>query len=119
VATIETIAIWPASIAGSRAPPSDKGISVTDASVLGGQRTMEIYNPNLSEAARRLEENLSLLNPATHRTARNLSFALLAICRELDRMGRDVERNTSMLSATLKELSDDHEFARETVRKKP
>lgn len=76
----------------------------------------DIYNANLSQAARRLEENLSLLDPATHRTAHNLSFALLAICRELDRVSRDVGANSNKLSAILQEAAENADTARQSYR---
>lgn len=76
----------------------------------------DIYNANLSEAARRLEENISLLSPATHKTAHNLSFALLAICRELDRVSRDVGANSTKLAAILQDMADDADASRQSYR---
>ena len=85
---------------------------------LRGEPMADLYNANLAEASRRLEESLRLLDPATQKIAHHLSFALLAICRELDRIGRDVERNSQALSAVLKEKADDNDAVRRTVRKK-
>ena len=76
----------------------------------------DIYSPTLSDASRRLEENLNLLDPATHKAAYNLSFALLALCREMDRVGRDVGANSTKLAALLQEMANDADDARQSYR---
>jgi hypothetical protein len=63
-----------------------------------------------------LQENLDLLDPVKHKSARNMTFALIYICEGIERLSRDVALLHSKLQPILKEIADDQEFVRKTTR---
>lgn len=69
-----------------------------------------------TEAIGALAENLSKTLPEKEYSA-NLSRALMYICNELERIGRDVNLLHSKIQPFLKEKSDDADLTRRTTRK--
>jgi hypothetical protein len=64
-----------------------------------------------------LQENLGLLDPVKHKSARNMTFALIYICEGIESLSRDVGFLHNKLQPILKEIADDQEFVHKMTRK--
>lgn len=62
----------------------------------------------LYDAKKALEENLGLLDPATHKTVHNLTIALMGIARGLERLQNDHELLHNKLQPILKYLEEEN-----------
>jgi hypothetical protein len=64
-----------------------------------------------------LQENLGLLDPVKHKSARNMTFALIYICDGIESLSHDVGLLHAKLQPILKEIADDQEVVRQKTRK--
>lgn len=73
----------------------------------------------LHDAEKALEENLSLLDPAKHKSARLLTVALLGICGEIRSLKDDVGSLHNKLQPILKEMENERGFVRDWKNPQP
>jgi hypothetical protein len=68
------------------------------------------------QAMNALQENLGLLDPVKHKSARNMTFALIYICDGIESLSRDVGLLHSKLQPILREIADDQESVHKMTR---